>query len=133
MGDIITNLGQVLHYWWPIIITTIAVLFLLGVNVRYKIPEIIRRVNKLEEVKYVSLDRCEVLQDDCASAICKKMDENKKETIANRTKIVQLDKTIIGLSRDVKHLVGDQREQQTTQIVEKVMESLMPVLSKLNT
>jgi hypothetical protein len=128
------QVGSALSHWWPVMTTLIVFVFLILINIKYRIPDLMKRVSALERYKttmsnkdMIQVDMCKWNQEQCRTTICKKMDDNKKEIVSTKESLIGLEKKVIAMSVDVKHLVEENKIDQTKAIVKEVMLQLRPL------
>jgi len=134
----VSSIGIALKEWWPTIIALGAFITLIIANLKYRIPEIVKRIEALESYKlrrvgmhFIEEEICERHQAECRAVICGKMDTQAVQVAAVTKKISDLEKNIVELFSEVKHIIREQQREDTNKIVQRVVDGLLPLIQQM--
>lgn len=131
--------------WWHVLTAIAIFIFTLLVNIKYRIPEILRRLDKLEKTLkldeekmglHVLSDDCKSRQDECQTRVCSKIEEVKvvnqetqREVKELRTFITKVDRQLASITSDVNNIKTHVNSQETKSIVENIVSQLRPLIN----
>jgi len=135
---------EFIKHYWSLLLVVGAFIVTIIINVKYRIPEIVRRLSKLEYqlkddetqtgLRMLESD-CKIRQDQCQSHVCKKIEEVKavnqetqREVKELRLFINRVDRQLAAITSDVNNIKTHVNSHETKAVVENIVNQLRPLI-----
>ena len=126
--------------WWPIIVAFGAFVVTIIVNVKYRIPEMARRLGILEEkvqadetqaLQFIIEDDCKTKQEECQTSVCIKIDDLKSVSKGIKADINELgknftkvDKQLAVMNQDIKNISVNADRHESSVLAKEIIKQL---------
>jgi hypothetical protein len=126
--------------WWPIIVAFGAFVVTIVINVKYRIPDIARRLGLLEEkvqadetqaLQFIIEDDCKMKQEECRTNVCLKIDDIKVVSKGIRDEITELgknftkvDKQLAVMSQEIKYVANNADKHESSVLAREIIKQL---------
>lgn len=130
--------------WWPVILGVGAFILMILINIRYRIPEMYRRLTDLETRlgrdeestgQCMLADDCKIKQDQCQTRICSKIEEVKvvnqetqREVKELRLFVTRVDRQLAAITSDVNNIKDHVNSKETKDLVTDIVAQLTPLI-----
>lgn len=135
---------SILKSWWPVILGVGALVVAILINVRYRIPEMYRRLSVLERRlgkdeektgQCMLAEDCKEQQSTCQTRVCAKIDEVKevnqetqREVKELRLFVTRVDRQLAAITSDVNNIKDHVNSQETKDLVSDIVSQLSPLI-----
>jgi hypothetical protein len=130
--------------WWPVLVGVGAFVLTILINVKYRIPEMYRRLTDLETRlgkdeestnQCMLADDCRIKQDQCQTRVCSKIEEVKvvnqetqREVKELRLFVTRVDRQLAAITSDVNNIKSHVNSAETKSLVEDIVKQLKPLI-----
>lgn len=130
--------------WWPVFLAVGAFVLTILINVKYRIPEMYRRLIDLETRvghdeaqtgQCMMAEDCKGKQDECQTRVCAKIEEVKvvnqetqREVKELRLFVTRVDRQLAAITSDVNNIKSHVNSAETKSLVEDIVKQLRPLI-----